>query len=170
MDVVLRRLKSFMAVAIAGAMILAHLGGCGFGGGPDEPAEAFDSPPAWPGYEWQLDGSKVGWQVIATAAGPSHCDVQSATFMTIGWPPGTYASTSAHARQYIRDAKHVVRFGSLRTALELHSRVPAGARTTGLTYGHLEVYVASDLDQAIYVVGKTTTERWPRSEPMTVCI
>ena len=139
--------------------------------GASDPAQAFDVPPTWPGYSWSFQGKRVGWQVISTAAGPAHCALDQATFMTISWPPGTYSETSQHARQYIRDPKGTIPVGRahLVSTLDLHAHLPAGARATELTYGHINVYVGPDADQVIYVAGENTTERWPRSDPMTLC-
>ena len=105
------------------AAVQVMLGACGPIGSPNDPAAAFDSPPTWPGYQWSLNGKDVGWQVISTVAGPEHCDWQQVTFLTLGWPPGTYSETSQPARQYIRDPKHVARTPYLLATLDL--RAPA---------------------------------------------
>jgi len=40
----------------------------------------------------------------------------------------------------------------------------------GYRYGAIELYLnPSDQDEAIYVVSPTDVERWPRSDPMTLC-
>lgn len=159
--------RAIAAAFVAAAQLM--LGACDPIGSPNNPGEAFDSPPTWPGYQWSLDGKNVGWQVISTAAGPAHCGWQEATFLTLGWPPGTYSETSQHARQYIRDPKHVVKTPHLLSTLELHAHLPDGDRATGLTYRHLSIYIGPDADRSIYVVGQHVTERWPRSDPMTTC-
>jgi hypothetical protein len=136
----------------------------------DEPAAAFDQPPAWPGYQWSLNGTKVGTDVIATAAGPEHCGWQTATFLTLGWPPGRSSSTAAGARQYIRDPKNAIGTPYLKTPLQLRASLPPDAVPTGLTYRGLQIYTSpTDQDVAIYVTGWHITERWPRSDPMTLC-
>src|SRR5213593_1080733 len=101
----------------------------------EDPAEAFNQPPAWPGYEWSLNGHSVGTDVIATAAGPEHCGWQTATFLTLGWPAGRSSNTAAGARQYIRDPKHAIGTPYLKVQLELHASLPSVAAPTGLTYG-----------------------------------
>lgn len=157
-----------IAAAFAATLQLM-LGACAPIGNPNDPGEAFDSPPTWPGYQWSRDGKNVGWQVISTAAGPVHCDLQEATFLWLGWPPGTYSETIQHARQYIRDPKHVVKTAYLLATLDLHAHLPDGVQATGLTYGHLSIYSGPDAAHAIYVVGQHVTERWPRSDPIATC-
>jgi len=37
-------------------------------------------------------------------------------------------------------------------------------------YGSIQIFVSpTDQDDAIYVVGALATERWPRSDPFTLC-
>ena len=132
-------------------------------------AIAFDSPPAYPGYEWTRDGKTVPREEIAASAGPGHCGWQSATFLSIGWPPGTFANTAALARQYVRDPQGAIS-GSLRQRLAMNIDPPRDARPTGYHLGSIEIYLSpSDQDEAIYVVGPRGAERWPRSDPMTLC-
>ena len=132
-------------------------------------AIAFDSPPAYPGYEWTRDGKTVPREEIAAIAGPDHCGWQSATFLFIGWPPGTFASTAALARQYVRDPHGAIN-SSLRQRLAMNIDPPRDARPTGYRLGSIEIYLSpSDQDEAIYVVGPRGAERWPRSEPMPLC-
>ena len=155
---------------LAGLAVALLLAACNGGQAIDEPAAAFDSPPAWPGYQWSLNGTNVGTEVIATAAGPEHCGWQTATFLTLGWPPGSSSSTAAGARQYIRDPKNAIGTPNLKSPLQLRAALPVDAAPTGLTYGGLQIYTSpTDQDVAIYVVGKHITERWPRSDPMTLC-
>jgi hypothetical protein len=132
-------------------------------------AVAFDATPPSPGYAWTRDGKPVSTNELATMAGPDHCGWESATFLIIGWPPGTFAPTAAQARQYVRDPRGVIRFPHAQP-FERDVTLPSDARTTGFRLGAIELYVSpSDLDRWIYVVGPTSTERWPRSDPMTFC-
>jgi len=132
-------------------------------------AAAFDLPPSYPGYRWPRDGSTVSQFELVTSAGPDHCGWESATYLTIGWPPGTVSSSAAGARLYIRDPHGVVG-GSYRDGLVLHASLPPDARPTGHRHGSIAIYVSpSDQDRAIYVVGAGGAERWPRSDPMTLC-
>ena len=78
------------------------------GPNPFSVAVAFDNPPAYPGYQWTRNGHAVSTAELGASAGPNHCDWQSATILTIGWPLGTVAQTSAHSRSYIRDPKGVM--------------------------------------------------------------
>jgi len=129
----------------------------------------FDSTPPYPGYTWTREGRSVTPEELGTIAGPGHCGWQSATFLHIGWPVGTRSTTSAQMRQYIRDPHGVVG-ATLRDRLELRAKLPTDAHATGYTYGSIQIFVsASDQDEAIYVVGPTATERWPRSDPFTLC-
>ena len=112
-----------------------------------------------------MDGS-----VITTAAGPEHCGSQSATLMTIGWPPGTAAATAAGARQYVRDPRQVLPGRTLKSRLDQHAQLPAGAVATGFGLGALSIYLGPDGgDSAVFVAGRHRVERWPRSDPMTIC-
>jgi hypothetical protein len=104
-----------------------------------------------------------------TIAGPGHCDWESATFLFIGWPPGTVAPDGSKAHQYIRDPLGVIR-GAYRELLERDVKLPADARPTGYRLGAIELYISpSDQDRWIYVVGPSSIERWPRADPMTLC-
>ena len=133
-------------------------------------ATAFDPPPSYPGYRWTLNGRPAPPDELVTVAGPAHCGWQSATFLTIGWPPGTVSATAEHARQYLRDPTGVLG-ATYWQQLVLHAALPKDAHSTGYRYGSLEVYLSpSDQDQAIYVVAPSGAERWPRSDPMTLCV
>jgi hypothetical protein len=58
----------------------------------------------------------------------------------------------------------------LRGLLELHAELPGDAQRTGYQSNGVELYVSpSDQDTAIYLVGDDAAERWPRSDPMTLC-
>ncbi|MEK6224905.1 MAG: hypothetical protein AABM40_01270 [Chloroflexota bacterium] len=107
---------------------------------------------------------------LVTSAGPDHCGWESATYLKIGWPPGTLASDSSAAHLYIRDPHGVVGT-AYRDGLVLHASLPADARPTSHRHGSIQIYVSpADQDRAIYVVGADGAERWPRSDPMTLCM
>jgi len=128
-------------------------------------AEVFASPLPYPGYPWTHDGKEVPVLEIVAAAGPAHCGWQSATFLTLGWPLGAQPQTATGARQFIRDPNHAL---PRSLPLDLHSTLLADARPTGYKYGSVELYL-SPSDQSVYLVLCSTVERWPRSDPMTLC-
>lgn len=129
-------------------------------------ADVFASPVPYPGRPWHRGSAAVPPSEMAAAAGPAHCGWQSATFLTFGWPLGTRPQTAAGARQFIRDPDRIV--PSLRP-MDPHATLPPDARPTGYTYGSIALYLSpSDQDQYVYLVG-STVERWPRSDPMSLC-
>ena len=90
--------------------------------------------------------------------------------LTLGWPPGTTANTAAHARQYVRNPDRVLPGVALAEGLDLDAVLPAGAIDTGYRYGRVALYLSPrDQDAAAYLVAGRDIERWPRSDPMTVC-
>jgi hypothetical protein len=129
---------------------------------------AFDSPPAYPGYDWYRDGRKVSAFELTTIAGPDHCGWQEATFLTIGWPIPRVTQTIADARQFVRDPRGVISV-ALRDRLSTAASVPADARATGYRHGPIEVYVSPTVDDAIFIVGPAGAERWPRNDPPIGC-
>jgi hypothetical protein len=136
-------------------------------------AAAFDQPPRYPGYAWTRNGRPVPKEV-SSEAGPDHCEYQSATFLDLGWPIGSPWNVTT-GRQYIRDPKGVVLTypGTtipFRQRLQLHAALPKDARDLGYRYRSLALYLSPSDDTAIYVVGPGAVERWPRSDPMTLCI
>jgi hypothetical protein len=129
----------------------------------------FDQALPYPGYTWTREGRPVDVRELVAIAGPDHCGWQRATMLQIGWPPGTVAETAAAARQYVRDPLGVVSV-RFRDGLVRNARLPADARPTGYRLGSIELHLApSDQDEAIYVVAPAGAERWPRSDPMTLC-
>lgn len=124
-------------------------------------ALAFDAPPPAPGYEWTFEGRPLSRQAVASFAGPDHCGWQSATMLFIG--------SGDLRRQYIRDPKGVMR-RSLQERLGMHVEMPRDARPTGYRLGAIELWLSpSDELEAAYVVGPGGSERWPRSDPPTMC-
>lgn len=133
-------------------------------------AAAFDQPPPHPGYVWTRNGQAVSSLELTTFAGPDHCNWESATFMFIGWPQGTIATQGDMARQYIRDPRGVADY-HLREPLIRDATLPADAKATGYRYGSIEIFISpTEQDRAIYVVAPAGAERWPRSDPMTLCM
>lgn len=129
----------------------------------------FDATPEYPGYTWTRAGSVVTPEELGTIAGPAHCGWQAATFLFIGWPPGTRSASGEEVRQYIRDPRGVIR-PAFRERFGASVSLPPDARPTGYVYRGVAVYLSpGDQDAAIYLVGPTGTERWPRSDPLTLC-
>jgi hypothetical protein len=130
----------------------------------------FDRTPRHPGYQWTRNGVLVSSRELGTSAGPEHCAWQSATFLTIGWPLGTISESARQSRQYIRDPRGVLH-GSFKERFAGSATLPRDARATGYRYGPFELFLSpSDQDQFVYVVGPSAVERWPRSDPMTLCV
>jgi len=131
---------------------------------------AFDNPPPYSGYEWTRNGHAVSTAELAASAGPNHCDWQSPTILTIGWPPGTVSQNAGHSRSYVRDPKGVVG-GTYQQRLLKDAQLPAGARPTGYKLGSIELYLnPADQDEAVYLVTPPGAERWPRADPMFGCM
>jgi hypothetical protein len=130
----------------------------------------FDRPPAWPGKSWTQAGRAVDAAVLEASAGPSHCGWDSATFLNIGWPLGTRSTSAAQDRLYIRDPSRTLPTTYLLGSWARNPILPADASDTGYRYGALKLYLApSDQDSYAYLVAPRDSERWPRSEPQTLC-
>jgi hypothetical protein len=139
-------------------------------GTPAALGSIFDPPPPAPGYQWTRNGAAVAFPELSTAAGSEHCGMQSATLMRIGWPLGTVSTNRLDSRQYIRDPQGVITGKPLRQRLELNATVPSDGRDTGYRYAAIAIHLSpSDQDEFIYLVGPAGAERWPRSDPMTLC-
>jgi|SRR5438874_4138562 len=133
-------------------------------------ASAFDAPPAYPGYRWTRDGHEAGEFELTSIAGPAHCGWQSATMLFLAWPIGTVATSGDQTRQYVRDPQGVLH-GTYRDRLVLHASLPADAASTGYRLGSIELYLAPEREgDAIYVVAPAGAERWPRADPMQLCM
>lgn len=128
----------------------------------------FGSPGPYPGDVWVKDKHDVPANVLSAWAGPEHCGSQSATFLVMGWPIGETASPPTE-RAYIRDQSGVIS-GKLAKGLDLHAHLPADAHRTGYSVRSVELWTAaSDVNVAVYLVGRGGAERWPRAEPMPLC-
>ena len=131
----------------------------------------FDNPPAWPGQPWSRNGVEVSNEVLETAAGPAHCSLQLTAFLTMGWPPGTDATSSNMARQYVRNKNGDQVIGHFLLGTWKHNpALPLDAVDTGFRYGTLRLlFSPSDEDRYAYLIAPADSERWPRSDPMTLC-
>lgn len=154
---------------LAGAIAVIQLASAA---GRPEFERYFERPPEYPGYQWTRDGRPaVRSYELGTSAGPAHCGWESATFLNIGWPVGTISRSAVEARQFIRDPNGSVSPRNLRHRLDLDAKLPGDATPTGYRFNELEIYFSpSDQDRAVYVVGPSRVERWPRSDPMTLCM
>jgi len=153
------------------ALLLLAWGANRLGVGKTSVAALFDYPPDYPGYTWTRNGQAVSPQELDVSTGGKHCNWQSVTFLTMGWPPGNHWVGSSQARQYVRDPDGVVKSGYISEKLVLRATLPGDALPTGYQHGSVQLFLSpSDDDLAIYVVGPDATERWPRSNPMTGCI
>ena len=130
-------------------------------------ADFYRSPPLYPGRPWTRHGQKVSSYEIEASAGPEHCDWQSVTFLTIGWPLGSLAYHSDQAREYLRDPEGKVTGHPVR----LDASLPSDAVATGFRDGPVELYLSrSDQDRFAYLVLGASVERWPRQDPMAGCV
>jgi len=128
------------------------------------------------GYEvnrsptWTLNGHPVPTAEIDTLGGPAHCGWGSATFLYLAWPLGSRDYTMGDGRQFIRDPQGVVPISELRSSFVPHAKLPPDAHETGYQKGGTKLYIApSDAGRAVYIVDGMSVERWPRSDPMTLC-
>lgn len=147
------RRSAFAAVVLATTIAIAACTSTPpQGPNPFSVAVAFDNPSAYPGYQWTRNGHAVPTAELGASAGPNHCDWQSATILTIGWPLGTVAQNSAHSRSYIRDPKGVMG-GTYKQRLVKDAQLAATAKPTGYKLGSIEVYLSpADQDEAVYLV------------------
>jgi hypothetical protein len=130
----------------------------------------FDRPLPWPGGPWVIGGRTVSRAEIEASAGPSHCSWESSTFLTAGWPLGTSATSSAQSRQFIRDPGGQLGAMQLLGTWAHNPVLPSDAVDTGYRYGAIKLYfAASDQDRYAYLVAPADSERWPRSDPQTLC-
>ena len=138
--------------------------------GPFSLGVAFDNPPAYPGYPWTHNGQPVPTVELGASAGPNHCDWQSATILTVGWPLGTVSQNAGHSRSYIRDPKGVIG-ATYQQRFVKDAQLPGAARPTGYKLGAIELYLSpADQDEAVYLVTPSGAERWPRADPMFGCM
>jgi hypothetical protein len=90
--------------------------------------------------------------------------------LNIGWPLGTLSTSADQDRQYVRDPGSTLPTSNLVGTWARNPTLPADAGDTGYRYGALKLYLAvSDENSYAYLVSPTDSERWPRSDPMTLC-
>ena len=123
----------------------------------------------FPGIRWTVNGEPATSGSITLRDGGEHCGWNSATFLTIGWPLGVVPKTSAQAREYVRDPKHLFDDEILAPFLP-STTLPSGAFDTGYRYGSDELWVdTATVDQVVYVVRDSIVEQWPRGRELFAC-
>jgi signal peptidase I len=127
-------------------------------------------PTPYSGEPWHRTDSTTPTNSIHTYAGPSHCGLQSGTFLNVGWPIG-HSPGSSSDRVYVRDPEgKLARDGHLLGDLDLHATLPSDARDTGFRAASIRLYLSpKDQDRYAYLVGVDRVERWPRSDPPVGC-
>jgi len=105
-----------------------------------------------------------------TIAAAGHCGWQAATLLHLPLKLGATTTSSAETRQFVRDPKRVTPQAHLHGTLDLHATLPADATATGYRYQTLEIYLSPSDTDSVYLVAPAAVERWPRSDPKTLCL
>lgn len=125
-----------------------------------------------PSGPWSVAGGTVDPEVVASAAGPAHCDWQAAHLLEVTWPlPGT-TSAARELRSYVRDPDGVLPGGDRQGRFRPEADLPADARSTGYVNDGWELWFApSDDSTTAYLVrdGGRTVEAWPRDAEPPAC-
>jgi hypothetical protein len=129
---------------------------------------AFDNPPQWPGYTWTRNGHQASHEEIASSAGPSHCDWQTATFLNLGWPLGSRSISSRDSKRFVRDPNGVVSRTYQQQWLE-HATLPKDAYSTGYLFDAIALYLSDSDPDGAYLVAPQGTERWPLASDFKAC-
>lgn len=116
------------------------------------------------------EGRPVPTWRVRDFAGPSHCDWQSVTFLSVGVQPGG----DDGRRQYLRDPDGIFAApdapGRLLASFEAGVELPIDAAETGWHRGPLAIWTVPG-DAAVYVTGGPDgTERWPRAGEQIGCL
>lgn len=109
---------------------------------------------------------------IAVSAGAEHCGWESATFMHLGWPVGTVATSFDDERQYVRDPRGLFDDGALHVGYLGDATLPEDATDTGIHRGRWHLWVSpSEADDAVFIVNDESgiVERWGRATPLILC-
>jgi Immunoglobulin-like domain of bacterial spore germination len=119
------------------------------------------------------DGSvgSVGTAMVVFG-GAEHCQWETASFMHLGWPIGTLATTFDDERQYVRDPRGLFDDGALHIGYLSDTTLPSDATDTGYHRGPWRLWVSpSQANDAIFVVNVDTgaVERWGRATPPILC-
>lgn len=104
---------------------------------------------------------RVPTTAIQSAQGPTHCNWESATFLTLG------------RQQYIRDPDGVVSGGisnpSFRTTFDGNAALPVDATDTGYRLDGQALWMAADKLSAYVVGADGKVERWPAPVEQVGC-
>lgn len=122
---------------------------------------------AYPGRPWTGPGGEaVVPSIVSANDGSSHCGLDLATFLRVGWPLGTVARSAGDTRTYVRDPEGVVKFRpEIASGFRADVRLPSDAVATGYRSDTLELWLSpAESDRWMYVKSPTSTERWPRVE------
>lgn len=102
------------------------------------------------------EGRPVPASEIFSAAGPEHCDWQSAEFLHLG------------DRQFVRDPEQAVPRELLHSSYAPKSRLPDGVTDTGYRDGRRRLWLSADGSDA-YVRTGGGVERWPGAIEPIAC-
>jgi len=133
--------------------------------GPELPSP---STAPFPGLSWTFNGATVDSRFINLIDAPEQCGLPKVQLLTVGEPFGQEMHTDQDSLQFVRDPDHLVQDKSLDT-FSASTELPSDTHFTGLKYDDLEVWAASDLPGALYIVRGDTVERWPRVTEFIAC-
>lgn len=119
-----------------------------------------DAEPAW-----TRNGTAADPREVTSFAGAAHCDWQSTTFLSLGWPLGTRAAHVGQARHYVRDPQGVLG-GDYRDRLRTDQAPPPSAVDTGYRRGDVQLWVTAD---RAYLLRNGRGESWPRAVDPPAC-
>lgn len=111
--------------------------------------------------------------VLHVFHGVEHCDWESVTFLSLGWPLGTVSMPpyrDTEHRQYIRDPERALLPSFRLEPFEPDATLPNDAGPTGYHSGGWELWLSvSDSERYVYLVDGDRAERWPRAGSNVAC-
>ena len=124
------------------------------------------SEPNWRQYVdysiWTTgDGCIVRIDVLADRPGPAHCGWQTARVIINGIPIGARYTNDRDSANYVRDPGNVFGDAATASAFDPDADLPQGAMDTGFRQRGVELWVNPADRSAIYLVSRTSIERWP---------
>ena len=119
---------------------------------------------------WSKDGCDVRLDIINTTESVEggHCYWEDAKFIYMGTPLGTSGRESP-PRQYVRDPKGSVGDPAMTEAFDPDAELPPDAEDTGYRQDEFQLWMRPSDDSAIFLVGSSHTERWPKDETPAAC-